>query len=61
VIGEVGMTLAKHNINISDFRLGRNNSGEAMAVIVTDTSVNKDVLEELSKLNAAISVKTAQI
>ncbi len=61
VIGEVGMTLAKYDINISDFRLGRNNSGEAMAVIATDTNVNKEVLEELSKLKAAISVKSAQI
>jgi D-3-phosphoglycerate dehydrogenase len=61
VIGEVGLTLAKHNINIADFRLGRNKDGEAMAVIVTDSAVNKDVVEELSKLKAAISVKTAQI
>ena len=61
VIGEVGMTLSKYKINISDFRLGRNSSGEAMAVIVTDNSVNKDVLVELSKLKAALSVKSAQI
>ena len=61
VIGEVGMTLSKHKINISDFRLGRNSSGEAMAVIVIDNSVNKDVLVELSKLKAALSVKSAQI
>jgi D-3-phosphoglycerate dehydrogenase len=60
VIGEVGMTLAKHNINISDFRLGRNEN-EAMAVIITDSKINKEVVEELSKLKAAISVKTAQI
>jgi len=60
VIGEVGMTLSKYNINISDFRLGRNEN-EAMAVIITDTTVNKEVVEELSKLKAAISVKTAQI
>jgi len=61
VIGEVGMTLAKYNINISDFRLGRNRDGEALAVIITDTPVSKEVLEELSKLKAAISVKSAQI
>ena len=55
------MTLAKYNINISDFRLGRNRDGEALAVIITDTPVSKEVLEELSKLKAAISVKSAQI
>ena len=60
VIGEVGMTLAKYNINISDFRLGRSRD-EAMAVIVTDTKVTKEVLEELSKLKAAISVYYAEI
>ena len=60
VIGEVGMTLAKNNINISDFRLGRNQN-EAMAVIITDGKVTKDVIDELSKLKAAISVKAAQI
>ncbi len=60
VIGEVGMTLAKNNINISDFRLGRNQN-EAMAIIITDGKVTKDVIDELSKLKAAISVKAAQI
>ena len=60
VIGEVGMTLAKHHINISDFRLGRNKN-EAMAVIITDTPASKEVIEELSTLKAAISVKSAQI
>jgi D-3-phosphoglycerate dehydrogenase len=61
VIGEVGMTLAKNNINIADFRLGRNNKGEAVAVILTDSKVKKDVIEELSKLKAALSVHYAQI
>jgi D-3-phosphoglycerate dehydrogenase len=61
VIGEVGMTLAKNNINISDFRLGRNKEGEAVAVILIDSKVEKEVIEELSKLKAALSVHYAQI
>jgi len=59
VIGEVGMTLAKHNINISDFRLGRDEHGLALAVIIVDEDVDKDVLKELASLPAAISVSYA--
>ena len=32
-----------------------------MAVIITDTPASKEVIEELSTLKAAISVKSAQI
>ena len=61
VIGEVGMTLAKHNINIADFRLGRNKEGQAMAVIIVDNDVNEEVLNELKNLKAALSVGYAEI
>ncbi|ACM92635.1 D-3-phosphoglycerate dehydrogenase [Nautilia profundicola AmH] len=61
VIGEVGMTLAKNNINIADFRLGRNKEGQAMAVIIVDNEVNEDVLNELRNLKAALSVGYAEI
>jgi D-3-phosphoglycerate dehydrogenase / 2-oxoglutarate reductase len=59
VIGEVGTTLGKHGINISDFRLGRNNNSEAMAVIIVDNDIGEEVLAELSSLKAAISVSYA--
>ena len=61
VIGEVGMTLAKYNINIADFRLGRNAEGQAMAVIIVDNDVNNEVLNELRSLKAALSVGYAEI
>jgi len=61
VIGEVGMTLAKHNINIADFRLGRNKEGQAMAVIIVDNVVNDNVINELKSLKAALSVGYAEI
>jgi len=61
VIGEVGMTLAKYNINIADFRLGRNKEGQAMAVIIVDNEVGEDVLNELRNLKAALSVGYAEI
>lgn len=58
VIGFVGTTLAKHNINIADFRLGRYGK-EALALIVVDDMVSKEVLDELASLEACISIKYA--
>jgi D-3-phosphoglycerate dehydrogenase len=60
VIGHVGTTLAKHNVNIADFRLGRSDS-EALAVIIVDSKVSKETLQELSELKACISVDYARI
>ena len=61
VIGSVGSIIAKHNINISDFRLGRNSSGQALAVIRVDQDTSKELIEELAKLPACISVRTATL
>ena len=61
VIGEVGTLLAKNNVNIADFRLGRDNNSQAMAVICVDEEVNKTVLDELAKLPAAISVAYVEL
>lgn len=58
VIGFVGTTLAKHNINIADFRLGRYGK-EALALIVVDDAVSQEVLNELASLDACISIKYA--
>ena len=56
VIGFVGTTLAKHNINIADFRLGRYGK-EALAVILVDDEVPNEVLKELSELEACLSIQ----
>ena len=61
VIGSVGTILASHNVNISDFRLGRNSQSEALAVIIVDSAVSDNVLKELSNLDACISVSYAKI
>lgn len=61
VIGNVGNTLAKHNINISDFRLGRNARKEALALILTDTQVPREVIEELQNIPAYLSIKSVAI
>jgi len=59
VIGQVGMILAKHNINIADFRLGRDNHELALAVIIVDDDVSKETIKELASLEACISVSYA--
>ena len=61
VIGDVGTLIAKHNINISDFRLGRDRNGHALAVIKVDSDISKELIDELSKLPACLSVKTATL
>ncbi len=56
VIGDIGTILAKNGINIADFRLGRDDKSQALAVILVDNTVSKEVLDALSKLEACISV-----
>jgi len=60
VIGEVGKTLGDNGINISDFRLGRNDKG-ALAVIIVDDNVSEDILNKLKNLEAATAVSFVQI
>ena len=57
VIGDVGQILARHNVNIADFRLGRDRTGMALAVIIVDNDVSEEVLKELDALEASIYVK----
>ncbi|MEE8587884.1 MAG: ACT domain-containing protein, partial [Sulfurimonadaceae bacterium] len=61
VIGNVGTILASHDVNISDFRLGRNDKSEALAVILLDSDVTDAAMNELSKLDACISVKAVRL
>lgn len=61
VIGQIGMILSKHDINISDFRLGRDNHGLALAIIIVDDNVDKETLKELKNLEACISVSYATL
>ena len=60
VIGDVGTILAKHNINIADFRLGRRDS-QALAVISVDDKVTNEAKKELQNLKATISVDIVEI
>jgi D-3-phosphoglycerate dehydrogenase len=61
VIGNIGLTLAKNNVNIADFSLSRNSNSEALAVILVDDVVNSTTLAELNSLDACISVSYARI
>lgn len=61
VIGSIGSTLAKNNVNISDFSLARNKDAEALAVILVDNAVDEKTLQELASLDACLSVNYARI
>ena len=61
VIGKVGTLLAQNSVNIADFRLGRNHSGEALAVIKTDTSAKDAALAQLAALEECISVDAVRL
>ena len=61
VIGTVGKLLGDNNVNISDFRLARGKNNTALAMILVDESVSHKTLEEISNLEAAISVSYAEI
>ncbi|MCX6076921.1 MAG: phosphoglycerate dehydrogenase [Campylobacterales bacterium] len=61
VIGSIGSTLAKHNVNIADFSLARNNQAQALAVILVDNAVDDVTLDELASLEACISVNYARL
>jgi len=61
VIGNVGQIMAENNLNISDFRLGRDSKQQALAVVRVDGQVTKNVLEALASLEACISVSHATL
>ncbi len=61
VIGDVGRIVSSHGLNIADFRLGRDNKSHALAVVNIDNTITKEVISELSKLDACISVNYVTI
>ncbi|PID47532.1 MAG: phosphoglycerate dehydrogenase [Proteobacteria bacterium] len=51
VIMSISSILAKENINIADFRLGRNkNQNNALAVILVDNPIDKKIIKKLKEL-----------
>ena len=56
VVGDIGRIVSENGLNIADFRLGRDNNARALAVVKVDGNITKKLLNELSKLEACISV-----
>jgi D-3-phosphoglycerate dehydrogenase len=56
VIGNVGTTLGKHNVNIGRFQLGRRDD-RAVCLVNIDTPVDETVLSELKGLPNILSAK----
>src|SRR5450432_463962 len=66
VIGQVGTILGKHNINIGDFSLGRDETSvgqirEAIAVVHVDSPVGEPVLLELRKMDAVKEARSIRL
>ncbi|MBN2823750.1 MAG: phosphoglycerate dehydrogenase [Campylobacterales bacterium] len=59
VIGDVGTIIARHKLNISDFRLGRDDKGQALAVVRVDGHISKELIEEIATLPACRNVSYA--
>ncbi len=59
VIATITSILAKANINIADFRLGRGANQFAMAVILVDSDIDKEIITQLNKLENCIWVEYA--
>ena len=61
VIAKISGILAQNEINIADFRLGRDGSGYALAVILVDEKINKALLDELNALEACVYAHYAEL
>ncbi|MAS87115.1 MAG: phosphoglycerate dehydrogenase [Micavibrio sp.] len=57
LVGGVGTILGAANCNIADFRLGRQEGGEALAMVSIDTVLSDDILVKLQALPQAVTVK----
>jgi D-3-phosphoglycerate dehydrogenase len=60
VIGNLGTTLGRHNINIGRFQLGRR-EGRAHCMVNIDTPAGKAVLDDISALPNIISVRQVNL
>ncbi|RMA97132.1 phosphoglycerate dehydrogenase [Hydrogenothermus marinus] len=58
VIAKIGEILAKHNINIAGFRLGRLEKGKiALGALQLDDRLNKTILEEIQQIPEILKAK----
>jgi len=61
VIAKISKIMSDENINIADFRLGRDSTGGALAVVLTDEAVSKEVLNTLKSIEECNWVSYASI
>lgn len=61
VIAKISAILAEEKINIADFRLGRDDHGFALAVVLVDEKVSKETLNKLNELDVCVWAKYAVI
>ncbi len=60
VIGHVGTTLGRHNVNIGRFQLGRRDD-RAVCMVNIDSPADEKVLEEIKSLPVILSVKQVHL
>lgn len=61
VISAISSILANEKINIADFRLGRDENGFALAVILVDQDISEKILNELNALDTCVWAKYAEL
>jgi D-3-phosphoglycerate dehydrogenase len=62
VIGNIGETLGKRNINIATMQLGRNRlGGNAISLLHVDTPLTPGLLEEILKLPNIVSIRQVEL
>ncbi|NLK67308.1 MAG: phosphoglycerate dehydrogenase [Campylobacteraceae bacterium] len=60
-IRDISSILADANVNIADFRLGRGDQKYALAVILVDDDISKEVLDKLNSVEACLWARYATI
>jgi len=62
VIGSIGTVLGKCNVNIAGMHLGREHEGgKALALLLVDSLVGKDVIEQFRQIPNILSAKVVQV
>ena len=65
VIGKIGTILGQHGVNIANFALGRERSGQkpvkALAVVQVDAPVSGAVLDDLAKIEALLEARPVSL
>lgn len=61
IIGKVATILGNHNINISGFNLSRQQTGEEVAFVSVDDTIDETVLNEILEIDGMIEAKKIQL